>query len=788
MSKSIVGSPFDEKVVEQIKVRESIFSSTVRDNDKLLYLNANSIWIRLSSSIDTDAKTVTIPLDTTLSGPEQWTLVFTGPEQITLIGDNTLANNYILGNGVYQNRGTLTGGINKEKGYNPVQNPGNPRKGTYQNTESRGIRPEPGIVGLDVKTKNTYGTLREATVQLTVWSLEDLELIQKLYLRPGYTVLLEWGHTLWMNNEGELDKTIRTFNEFTEGRIEQDTIYKKIEDLKSKSDYNYDAVYGYVVNFEWSFRQDGGYDCMVKIISRGNVLESLTHIFKPEGRLPNTEFRTTEDSEKNKIERTSVLHKFALECSKIDWNYRRTAAAAENRIRRKQALDSKFNSKYATDFINKLRDFPIIKFGNQTEEGSGWLGTTWLFGEKVNSIAVPLYTILDIFNQFIATVGAEGSEPGSKVVRFYTGQGEKLSTPYEKECKFITSDYHFSINPLVCTLLKEPKPLTSNELIKAGLTTPSSNQIEVLEKGLLEIKIPNYVIHENLESLTKDMKGDTDDILNILVGVSSILSSINEIVKSTEDPKKGFYFVIEELIERINQNLGGVNQLSIHCDDTENIHYIVDRKLTPPNKEDVSELSLSGLKTTLTSLKVNSRISSQMASQISIAAQGGGTGKSTEEIAGLTEWNKGLIDRHTPVKSVVSSTVDKEDKEKETERLIQHVTALQEARKKFGKGTYDEPAFMELESYHREFCNRFVIGDYIRKTKSVPGIIPVEMSLEMIGIGGLKVGQAFKVSPGVLPDQYLKNFGFIITGLSHTVQNNRWMTSLKTQFFPLANN
>lgn len=778
MAKSIVGSPFDEKVQQQIKVRESIFSSTVRDNDKLLYLNANSIWIRLSSSIDTNAKTATIPLEENISGPEQ----------ATLIGDSTLANNYILGNGVYQNRGTLTGGINQEKGYNPIQNPGNPRKGTYQNTESRGIRPEPGITGMEVKTKNTYGTLRESTVQLTVWSLEDLELVQKLYLRPGYTVLLEWGHTLWMDNNEELNKTIYTFNEFTEGRIKQDAIYKEIEDLKNRSDNNYDALYGYVVNFEWSFRQDGGYDCMLKIISRGNVLESLAHIFKPESRLPNTEFRTGEDKdaekEKSKIERTSVLHKFALECSKIKWDYRPSASAVKDRIRGKEDL----NKEYAADFINKLKDFPIIKFGNQIEKNSGWFGTTWLFGEKINSIVVPLYTILDIFNQFIATVGAEGSDPDSKVVRFYTGQGESLDTPYEKECKFLTSDYHFSINPLVCTLLKKPKPLTSNELINAGFAPPSDPQKEILNKGLLEIDVPKYVKHEQLENLSKNIKGDTDDILNILVGVSPILNSINEIVKSTEDPKKGFYFVIEELLERINQNLGGVNQLSIHCDDTENIHYIVDRKLTPPNKEDISELSLSGLKTTLTSLKVNSRISSQMASQISIAAQGGGENKSTEEIAGLTEWNKGLIDRHTPVKSAVSSTVDKEDKEKETKRFVEHVKALQEARKGFGEGTYDEPAFIELESYHREFCNRFVVGDYIRKKKSVPGIIPVELSLELIGIGGLKVGQAFKVSPGVLPDQYLKNFGFIITGLSHTVQNNRWMTSLKTQFFPLANN
>jgi hypothetical protein len=45
--------------------------------------------------------------------------------------------------------------------------------------------------------------------------------------------------------------------------------------LIEKSNGNYDALLGYVKNYNWSARDDGGYDCSTTIISLGEVLESL---------------------------------------------------------------------------------------------------------------------------------------------------------------------------------------------------------------------------------------------------------------------------------------------------------------------------------------------------------------------------------------------------------------------------------------------------------------------------------------------------------------------------------
>ena len=38
---------------------------------------------------------------------------------------------------------------------------------------------------------------------------------------------------------------------------------------------NYDGMYGKITNFTWSFNDDGSYDIELKLISHGDIIESL---------------------------------------------------------------------------------------------------------------------------------------------------------------------------------------------------------------------------------------------------------------------------------------------------------------------------------------------------------------------------------------------------------------------------------------------------------------------------------------------------------------------------------
>jgi hypothetical protein len=52
-------------------------------------------------------------------------------------------------------------------------------------------------------------------------------------------------------------------------------VIKGIERYRKLYDNNYDGFLGKVVNFDWSFQPDGTYDITLKLITIGDVVESL---------------------------------------------------------------------------------------------------------------------------------------------------------------------------------------------------------------------------------------------------------------------------------------------------------------------------------------------------------------------------------------------------------------------------------------------------------------------------------------------------------------------------------
>ena len=52
-------------------------------------------------------------------------------------------------------------------------------------------------------------------------------------------------------------------------------IFSDLFKLSRKQSGNYDAMLGYVKNYNWTARMDGGYDCTANIISTGEIIESL---------------------------------------------------------------------------------------------------------------------------------------------------------------------------------------------------------------------------------------------------------------------------------------------------------------------------------------------------------------------------------------------------------------------------------------------------------------------------------------------------------------------------------
>ena len=223
----VLGKPIDNLLLNQIDVRQKALQKPGIGGENHLYFSGKSPWIRLTSGVDVN------------NSPE-------------------LAKLNILTNAV------------KLAGESPVQ-------GYYQ-SDTLGFRPMPGIVSMNLRTHNRYGSLRTATVQFMVHSVEQLNIYEQLFLRPGYSALLEWGHSKYLRPDNGFPayavENITTLADF----FEQTTvsgINQELKRLREKYHYNYDAMYGIMKNFSWSLDKNGSYNCSVDIVSIGSTLESL---------------------------------------------------------------------------------------------------------------------------------------------------------------------------------------------------------------------------------------------------------------------------------------------------------------------------------------------------------------------------------------------------------------------------------------------------------------------------------------------------------------------------------
>lgn len=257
---AILGESFKDYVRKQINVRQDKLSLQDRDNDVLKYITSKTSFLRLTSGVNIDADVAQ-------------TLGVIGLE------DERLARKYVLFSSQFDNNLTSNLGYSPE-GFN---NNFDISYG-FNSDPNYGLVPPPGLISATVNTLNR-GTIREATINIVCHNLYQFKIINILFLKLKYSLLLEWGHTLYFNNGTETNPNstlvtpievgaLNLSNKFLEG-TSSDEILKQIEKARAESSGNYDAFFGVVKNFDWELLENGSYNITVKAISQGSVIESL---------------------------------------------------------------------------------------------------------------------------------------------------------------------------------------------------------------------------------------------------------------------------------------------------------------------------------------------------------------------------------------------------------------------------------------------------------------------------------------------------------------------------------
>lgn len=190
---SIIGESLQPYVINQINARQRLHGSgagtandnspNLRSDQQINLLNSNTSWIKLASGVSISAdRLADIGLNSSYQGME-------------------LAKKYILFAGFSKLEEDGSDRLVQRQGFLPQDPNSSYTYGTY------GYSPMPGITDADIKSLNR-GSLKKATVRLKVHNKQQFDIIDLLYLRLGYTVLLEWGNSIYTPN-GVARETVR---------------------------------------------------------------------------------------------------------------------------------------------------------------------------------------------------------------------------------------------------------------------------------------------------------------------------------------------------------------------------------------------------------------------------------------------------------------------------------------------------------------------------------------------------------------------------------------------------
>jgi hypothetical protein len=155
--------------------------------------------------------------------------------------------------------------------------------------KNRRVSP-PIIFSLEIDSLNGNNTLKTANLEIKVFTLKQLEMFELFFLRPGMSVVLEYGHNGDLRQNGTtftglagalsgifknvtIDKHLfakkshtNFINDFFEIYSPKNISTKKdyIEILKD-TDGDYDFMAGRVTNFSYTIESDGSYNVKLEI-------------------------------------------------------------------------------------------------------------------------------------------------------------------------------------------------------------------------------------------------------------------------------------------------------------------------------------------------------------------------------------------------------------------------------------------------------------------------------------------------------------------------------------------
>jgi len=629
---NIAGSTFQPFVDKQLEVRKKIISEENRTSKELLWLTNRSLWVRISSGTDVD-------------------------QNNTLFSErgDTLSRKYILQAGLTDHSEVIDQADNIFRLRSGLGSDGAYGLG---GTEQFGFKPMPGLEGLSIKTGGKLGTLREATFEFTCYNIEQLNIMDALYMKLGFNILIEWGHIPFLDNNGVLVKNPQPIDFYN--IQDKEELMVDIQKRRVLHSGNYDSMWGTVKNFSYSFEENGQFKCKVDLVGAGDILESLkinqSGTAEAESKSPPSGSSYPVIANQNLSLLNEALFKI------FDKKFENLPESEDSKMR----ID--FNTSYFK-LIN-----PYYKKLNMDLES---LGTSDISSYNNNTNELAKYGFqYSLINKSNSKLGNGGEDVNIPIIQNPTNFYSKFSMDYEinkgKESKDNEEEglpqVYITLGNLLVLLMStgglyikkddKSKPfnyIDVNPETNRCYTFPGHCSLDptvcLIASETLPFGIGNKVIiklrsyYPFYDDTTPDFGGK---FMFTLVNIHFITSVLAKYQKQSGKGDVMFVDFLKDILDGISKACGGFNEFRIvPDDDTRCVRIFDDRRSTKPLKEGESPYTIIpvlGKNSLAYNFNYTSKISPNMASQIVIAAQAQPEGVGQEALS-FSHLTKGLINR-----------------------------------------------------------------------------------------------------------------------------------------------
>jgi hypothetical protein len=762
---NIIGEAIPEYVEKQIAIRQQAHGSGVSGNrtpDQLTYLNSKTAWVKLASGVSVEStRMANENLRSKLSNTE-------------------LAKNFVLFNGMSR----LSGGNLDPRGNSPGKNNiYDWFDGTYNITAAKyteysgemGLVPMPGIVDASIKCENR-GSIRKATVNIKCYSPEQFKILDLLYLRIGYTMLLEWGWYPYLTNSGGLSSDYFTLTEssfFGSNEQSHQEFLKKIEAYREGKNGNYDGLLCRVTNFSWNFNQDGTYDVQLNLISLGDVIESLKVNLSP----------------------TKAITDYIIEAYKLYGN---------------EEIDEEELEKNppspATNIISAYFFIQRIYLTENSENDSYWTMNDVLSKTSVKTIPVATKKIIPPTNKII-----ESNQTNNDFLYFSyntlvddenTLNDEGFYVRFGHLLEFVKDNCIFKVKKDFKNIIDIDFDTDSNRMYTFPYQVSLDPRVCIVKNTVETIKTKEY--YNNIPDWKNtNVSEPYGKIMNIYLNCNMV----NRIISEKQDDKGNIslFELLESICSEVNKALGNLNNLEVSVDETSNTIKIIDASYTPTVPVKTQALELYGYSGSSSNFvydfNIKTEITNDFATMASVGATAGGYVKGTENTM-FSKWNRGIIDRFK--KEYVPPAIS-ESKSNEIQKEPPLVYVEEFWNKQYAPFGLTPPQDIENDIFTGDACalspeiidkNLTIVDEFYKycnyriqvenekyASPSI-GFIPISLGITLEGISGIKIYNYIEVSTRMLPANYPDSLKFIIKGVNHKIADGKWETGIETVSIP----